>query len=343
MDIQKFIRLMPKVELHVHLEGSIRPETLLKLAERNNVQLPANSLEELQNWYQFSDFAHFLEIYFSICNCIRTPDDFELITAEFLKQQAEQNIKYSEVIFTPYTHHAHVTFDEQLAAINRVRNIAETDLGVRMGLIPDISRHMRPIDESFQIADWAIENMNNGIIALGLGGPEIDNPPEIFREVFKHIESAGLPSLPHAGETEGPPSIWGAINVLSAVRIGHGVRCLEDPELVRYLHQKQIPLEVCPTSNVCLGVVQTLEEHPLPKLLEEGLFVTINSDDPPMFDTTLTDEYLRIVKTFDFDISLVKQFVVNGIRASLLSLEARLALENVFREQFVALGSNSGI
>jgi adenosine deaminase len=343
MEIQKFIRLMPKVELHVHLEGSIHPETLLILAKRNNVQLPANSLEELQNWYQFSDFAHFLEIYFSICNCIRTPDDFELITAEFLKQQAEQNIRYSEVIFTPYTHHEHVTFDEQLAAINRVRNKAETDLGVRMGFIPDISRHMRPIDESFQIADWAIENMNNGIIALGLGGPEIDNPPEIFGEVFKRIESAGLASLPHAGETEGPPSIWGAINELSAVRIGHGVRCLEDAELVRYLHQKQIPLEVCPTSNVCLGVVPTLEEHPLPKLLEEGLLVTINSDDPPMFDTTLTEEYLRIVKTFDFDISLVKQFVVNGIQASLLSLEARLVLENEFKEQFVTLENDSGI
>jgi adenosine deaminase len=185
--------------------------------------------------------------------------------------------------------------------------------------------------------------MNNGIIALGLGGPEIDNPPEIFREVFKHTESAGLPSLAHAGETEGPPSIWGAINMLSAVRIGHGIRCLEDPELVRYLNQKQIPLEVCPTSNVCLGVVRTLEEHPLPKLLEEGLFVTINSDDPPMFDTTLTEEYLRIVKTFNFDISLVQQFVINGIRASLLSLKSRMALENEFREQFVALESESEI
>ena len=128
MIVEKFIRHMPKVELHVHLEGSISPETLLKLAERNNVHLPVNSLEELQEWYQFSDFAHFLEIYFAICNCIRTPDDFKLITAEFLKHQAEQNIKYSEVIFTPFTHHVHVTFDEQLAAINRVRKEAETSV-----------------------------------------------------------------------------------------------------------------------------------------------------------------------------------------------------------------------
>ena len=334
---------MPKVELHVHLEGSIRPETLLTLAERNNVSLPAASLEELREWYQFTDFAHFIEIYFAICNCIRTPDDFELIASEFLKHQAEQSIKYSEVIFTPYTHHVHVTFDEQLAAINRARKKAETRLGVSMALVPDISRQMRPVDESFQVADWAAENMENGIIALGLGGPEIDNPPEMFQETFEHARVAGLPSLPHAGETVGPQSIWGAINTLSAVRIGHGVRCLESPELVTFLREKQIPLDVSPTSNVCLGVVPTLAKHPLPKLLEEGLFVTINSDDPPMFDTTLTDEYLRIVETFDFNITLIKQFVVNGIRASLLPSEAQQALEIEFRAQFVELENELGL
>ena len=343
MSIEKFIRHMPKVELHVHLEGSIGSEMLLKLAERNNVPLPVNSPEELREWYQYSDFAHFLEVYFAICNCIRTPDDFKLITAEFLKHQAEQNIKYSEVIYTPYTHLEHVTFDEQLAAINRARKKAETDLGVRMGLVPDISRHMRPVDDSYQIANWAIENVENGIIALGLGGPEIDNPPEVFQEVFKHVEAAGLPSLPHAGETEGPQSIWGAIKALSAVRIGHGVRCLEDSELVKYLRLSQIPLDVSPTSNVCLGVVSTLGEHPLPKMLEEGLFITINLDDPPMFGTTLTDEYLRISEAFDFDINLVKQFVINGIRASLLSIETQQALENEFKAQFVDLENEFGL
>jgi len=334
---------MPKAELHVHLEGSISPGTLLNLATRNNVALPVNSLEELRAWYQFTDFDHFIEVYFAICNCIRTSDDFELITSEFLKHQAEQNIKYSEVIFTPFTHRVHVTFDEQLAAINRARNKAEKEFGVRMALVPDISRQMRPIEDCHQIASWAIENMANGIIALGLGGPEIENPPELFREVFKHVQAAGLPSLPHAGETEGPQSIWGAINELSAVRIGHGVRCLEDPELVDYLRRKQIPLDVSPSSNVCLGVVPTLAEHPLPKLLGEGLFITINSDDPPMFDTTLTDEYLRIANTFDFNIAHIKQFVINGIRASLLPIESRQLLENEFNAHFVELEYELGL
>lgn len=343
MTLRTFIRRMPKVELHVHLEGSIRPEAILTLAERNNVKLPAESLEEMREWYQFSDFAHFIEIYFTICNCIRTPDDFELIASEFLKHQAEQNIKYSEVIFTPYTHREHVSFDEQLAAINRARKKAEAEYGVQIGLVPDFSREMRPVEESFQVVDWAIENVENGIVAFGLGGPEIDNPPEIFVETFERAKSVGLPSLPHAGETEGPESIWGAINALSAVRIGHGVRCLEDVELVAYLREKQIPLDVSPTSNVCLGVAPTLEEHPLPQLLDEGLFVTINSDDPPMFDTTLTDEYLQIVDTFDFDVERIKQLVLNSVCASLLSSKAKEVLEKNIRAQFVELENELGL
>lgn len=342
MSFTEFIRCMPKVELHVHLEGSIRAETLLSLARRNDVALPVNTVAGLQKWYHFSDFAHFVEIYFAICDCIRTPEDFEFMVDEFLEHQFEQNIKYSEVIFTPYTHREHVTFDEQLAAINRARKKAEKSLGVSMGLVPDISRHMRPVEASFLVADWAAQNMGNGIIALGLGGPEIGNPPELFQEAFERIRAAGLPSLPHAGETEGPGSIWGAIHALSAVRIGHGVRCLEDPDLVAFLREKQIPLDVSPTSNVCLGVVPTLADHPLPRLLQEGLFVTINSDDPPMFGTTLTDEYLRIAETFDFDATQIKQFVMNGVQASLLPADKKQALEEEFRAQFAELENEIG-
>ncbi len=337
MSLEKFVRLMPKVELHVHLEGSIHPETLLTLAERNHVPIPAHSVEELRDWYRFTDFAHFAEIYFAICSCIRTPADFELVTTEFLRNQVQQNIRYSEVIFTPYTHREHISFDEQLAAINRARERARTSLGVNMGLVPDISRQIRPIDHSLLVADWAVQNMQNGIIALGLGGPEIDNPPELFQKAFTRIHAACLPSLPHAGETVGPQSIWGALNSLHAIRIGHGVRCLEDPALVAFLREKQIPLDINPTSNVCLGVAPTLAEHPLPKLIEEGLLVTINSDDPPMFGTTLTDEYLRISETFGFDVLLINQLVINGIRASLLSTDAQRLLEMEFRGQLEQL------
>ena len=337
MSLEQFIRLMPKVELHVHLEGAIRPETLLKLARRNQVALPATTLEELQAWFHFTDFAHFIEVYIAICNCLRTPDDFELITAEFLQGQARQNILYSEVIFTPYTHHLNVSMDDQLAAINRSRRQAEAELGVTMGLAPDISRQVRPIAQSLEVAEWAIKNQDKGIIALGLGGPEIGHPPELFQEAFDLAYAAGLPSLPHAGETEGAASIWGATNTLHAVRIGHGIRCLDDPALVSYLRENQLPLDVSPTSNVCTAVVPTLEQHPLPQLIAAGLLVTINSDDPPLFSTTLTDEYLQIARTFGFAGDQIQQLVLNAINSSLLPEEKRMEMAQEFKRKFTAL------
>ncbi len=157
----------------------------------------------------------------------------------------------------------------------------------------------------------------------GLGGPEIGNPPELYEEVFAHARELNLPSLPHAGETEGPASVWGAINSLQADRIGHGVRCLDDPNLVDCLVERQLPLDVCPTSNICLGVFPSIEEHPLPQLMDKGLLVTLNSDDPPMFNTTLTDEYYKAVDVFGFGFAEIKQLVLNGIQASLLSLERK--------------------
>ena len=342
MSLEQFIRLMPKVELHVHLEGSIRPATLLALAERNGVTLPAGSVEELERWYRFSDFAHFIEVYFAICDCLRTPADFELITAEFLRGQEAQNIRYSEVIFTPFTHHKHVSMDDQVAAINRARAWAEEELDVTMALVPDISRNVRPIEHSLEVAQLALDNRDRGVIALGLGGPEIDNPPELFAEAFDLVHEAGLPGLPHAGETEGPASIWGALEALHAVRIGHGVRCLDDPDLVRELRERQIPLDVSPSSNVCLGVVPSLADHPLPRLLQEGLYVTINSDDPPMFNTTLTAEYLRIYDAFDFDLAQIKAFVLNGVRASLLPEAEKRKMEAEFRGEFAELDLRLG-
>lgn len=318
MNIQEFIRRMPKVELHVHLEGSIEPATLLKLAERHQVSLPARTIEELREWYKFTDFNHFIEVYMAICSCVRTADDLELIATEFLKDRAEQNILYSEVIYTPFTHLPHIPLVDQLAALNRARKEAEQRYGVRINFAPDISREHRPIEDSHLIAEWAIKNRDNGISALGLGGPEVGNPPELFESAFEIARAANFPATPHAGETEGPASIWGALKTLHAVRIGHGVRCLEDPALIAYLKEKHIPLEVCPSSNVCLHVVPDLASHPLPRLLDEGLYVTINSDDPPMFNTNLTEEYLRITRQFGFTEPQLKKFIFNAAQATLL-------------------------
>lgn len=337
MNTRDFICRMPKVELHVHLEGSIQPATLLKLAKRNNVSLPAHTVEGLHEWYEFSGFDHFIEVYFAICSCIRSADDLELITNEFIKDRADQNIRYSEVIFTPFTHLPHIPLDDQLAAINRARKSGEEQYGIRINMAPDISRERRPIEDSQVIARWAVKNRDNGITSLGLGGPEVNNPPELFEETFKIITEANFPATPHAGETEGPASIWGALRTLNAVRIGHGVRCLEDPTLVEFLREKQIPLEVCPSSNVCLKVAPSLAQHPLPALMEAGLFVTINSDDPPMFNTNLTEEYLRITDQIGFKLDSIKQFIFNGIEASLIPQAEKQVMRQDFALQFAQL------
>jgi len=340
MQLETFIRRMPKVELHVHLEGSIQPETLLQLADRNHVALPATTVEGLRQWYTFTDFAHFIDVYITISSCICSAEDIELIAREFLRGQAAQNIVHSEVTFTPYTHFSlnrHIPFEEQLAALSRARAWAAAELGVSVGWVLDISRNVRPVEHGLTVADWAISGMADGVIALGLGGPEIGHPPKLFEAAFDRARAAGLASVPHAGETVGPESVWGALRSLKARRIGHGVRCLEDPALTAELRERQIPLEVCPTSNVCLGVAASIAEHPLPQLLDAGLYVTVNSDDPPMFNTTLTEEYLKIAAAFDFPAESLQQLVLNAIHASLLPPSVRLEMETRFQREFTEL------
>ncbi len=338
MSLESFIYAMPKVELHVHLEGSIQPTTLLALAQRHQVNLPADSVAGLREWYTFTDFAHFVEIYLAVSDCIRTPEDIELIAREFLAGQAAQQIRYSEVTYTAFTHYhtRGLSFRDQLDALNRARAWAEAELDITMRLIIDIPRMISP-EEGELVAEWAISGMSDGVVALGLGGPEEGHPPEKFVAAFERARAAGLPSVPHAGETVGPESIRGALRALHAIRIGHGVRCLEDTSLVAELRTRQIPLEVCPTSNVCLGVAPSLERHPLPRLLNAGLYVTINSDDPPMFNTTLTDEYLAIARTFELTAANLERLVLNAVRASLLPSTARTEMEAQFTTEFARL------
>lgn len=331
---------MPKVELHVHLEGAIRPETLLELAQRHKMALPhGNTLDAVRDWFTFRDFAHFIEVYVKTSEFIRTPDDIEFITRAFLQGQAEQNIRYSEVTYTAYTHYQQkgLTFEEQLDAISRARRWAESQLGVSMGLIIDIPRFVSS-EEGVEIARRTVKNRDKGVVAFGLGGPEIGHPPEKFVAAFQIAHEGGLPSVPHAGETVGPESIWGAINYLSAVRIGHGVRCIEDDSLVAALRERQIVLEVCPTSNICLGIFPSIQKHSLPHLVEAGLRVTINSDDPPMFNTTLTDEYQLIAENFGYDADDMQRFVMTALEASFLPPSQKQALRADFEAEFAQLG-----
>jgi adenosine deaminase len=329
-DLNTWLTKIPKVELHVHLEGSVQPKTLLVLANKYGIGLPSNDVEGLRKWYTFKDFDHFAEIYAVISSCLRTADDIELITREFLAGQAEQHILYSEVTFTPFSQwiNNNLSYQDQMGAVNKARAWAEKELGVSMGVILDIPRIISAEDAN-TVAEWVIQGNKNGVIALGLGGPEVGNPPERYQQAYDLVHQAGIPCILHAGETAGSESMWSAIRCADTKRIGHGVHALEDPSLVEYLRKTQLPLDVCPSSNVCLRVFASIKQHILPKLLDEGLYVTINSDDPPMFNTTLTREYQLICQEFGFDRKMVEKFMLNAIYASLLpnSKKEELLLE----------------
>jgi aminodeoxyfutalosine deaminase len=345
MTLNDYIVAMPKVELHVHLEGSVRPETLLKLAKKNRIDLPADTVEGLRDWYQFRDFPHFVEIYVTISNCMQTVEDIEMVAREFLQGQAAQNIRYSEVTYTAFTHYKMkgLSFDDQLAALNRARAWGQAELGVDMQYIIDIPRNLADATSSMIVAEWAVDAMDKGVIALGLGGDEANNPGRDFEAAFDYAREHGQASIPHAGEHDGAESVWHAIKSLGAIRIGHGVRGIEDPALVEYLADQQIPLEVNPTSNLCLGVAPTMAEHPINALLEAGCYITVNSDDPPMFNTTLTNEYQATSSAFGWDVGTVEMLSLNAVRAAVLPDAAIAGLEADFKTQFASLREVYGV
>jgi adenosine deaminase len=337
LSLNDLIAAMPKVELHVHLEGSIRPATLLTLARRNGVSLPAQDLEGLRTFYQFSDFGHFIQVYLTISTCLQTVADFSLVAYEFGADMARQNIRYAEVTFTPHTnvHNTGLPFDEILAGLNDGRARARADFGVEMAWVLDIVRD--DPDSRHPVAAWASTALDRGVVGFGLGGTERNHPPEWFADAFALAREAGLHSVPHAGETAGPASIWGALRALEAERLGHGVRSVEDGVLVDHLRRNQIPLEICPTSNLRLGGYASYEEHPIRRLWDMGLYVTVNSDDPPMFNTDLVQEYQALARHLDFSASDLERLSLNALRASFLPDREKLEMEEEFLSEFARL------
>ena len=337
MDLHAFARRMPKTELHVHLEGAIRPSTLLKLARRNDVQLPAHDIESLRDFYRFRDFEHFLEVYITVTSCLRTPEDYYLIAYEFGADCARQHIRYAEVTFTiaSNVHLSGLPWQTILEGLNAGRAQARAEFGLDWRWVFDISRNNPETQDD--VVEIALAAREQGVVALGLGGSEADFPPGMFERPFARARQAGLPRVPHAGETAGPESMWAALRQLHADRLGHGVRCVEDPALMDYLGQHQVPLEVCPTSNVRLGVYPDYAAHPLRQLWDAGLFITVNSDDPPLFSTDLNREYEALVEHFGFDADELEQVSLNGLRASFLPEADKARLETTFRAEFARL------
>jgi adenosine deaminase len=348
-NLAAYLRAAPKAELHVHLEGAIAPATLLKLAERNGKTLPAQTVEELGQWFRFRNFDHFIEIYFEITDCLRTAEDYELIAYEFGAEMARQHARYAEVTFSPSTHafSLGIPFETFFGGLTRGRERARQDFGVEMRWVFDIVRNIEDEARNRQLADYvtsvAIEGKANGVVALGLGGGEVGYPPERFAAYFERALAAGLHSAPHAGETVGPASVWGALRALHAERLGHGVRSIEDAALVAHLAERQIPIEVCPTSNLRLGVYPSLADHPLPRLYAAGVPLTINSDDPPLFNTTLNQEVALLADPFGFDLATINDILLNGVRQSFLPPDEKSVLLASFQAEMSALQQAQGL
>jgi aminodeoxyfutalosine deaminase len=322
---EEFIRRLPKAELHLHLEGSIQPELALRLAERHGRSLPGSDegVEGLRRHYQFTSFDDFLQLYLAISECLTDAQDFTTITVDLARQLAAQNVRYAEVTVTPMTHVARgVSGAALLAGLAEGRERAREEHAVELAWVFDFLRNQA--DRAEPTLALALRGREHGVVGLGLSGPEsLAWPLQTFAPLFSRARDNGLHSLPHAGEFAGPESIWAALRWLGAERLGHGVRCLEDPALVEYLVEHRIPLEVCPSSNVSLGVCSELAHHPLPRLLAAGLAVTLASDDPPLFSTTLTDEYLRCTERFSWSAEQIRVLAAAGFEHSFLPPRTR--------------------
>lgn len=335
--LSRLAAAIPKVELHVHLEGSIQPLTLLELARRRHVDLPADDPEGLRRWFRFRDFEHFVHIYLTCCRCLRDPEDFQLVMEQFLEEQARQSVLYSEVHFTIGTHLANgVNGEEVAAALFETLTEAEARYGVRARLIPDIVRDVGS-ERADQTLEWALAGRGRGVVALGLSGFE-SSPDEPYREHFQVAHQEGLHRVAHAGEHEGPATIRSALDVCQAERIGHGIRAVEDPGLVEELASRGTPLEICPTSNVRLGAVAEIAQHPFDRLRRAGVVVTVNSDDPPQFETTITDEYRQLAQAFGYGEADLASLSWAALQAAFLEPAERTDLEREFTRRFHGLG-----
>ncbi|WP_329109219.1 adenosine deaminase [Micromonospora sp. NBC_01699] len=318
-DLSAFIAGLPKVELHVHHVGSASPRIVAELAARHEGRTPVPAdPAALADYFAFRDFAHFIEVYLSVVDLIRDPDDVRILTFEVARELARQEVRYAELTITPYSHvRRGIPAPAFCEAIEDARKAAGAELGIELRWCFDIPGEagLPAAEETLRIA---LEERPEGLVSFGLGGPEIGVPRPQFKPYFDQARAAGLRSVPHAGETTGPETIWDALRELGAERIGHGISAVRDPQLLEYLAQRQIALEVCPTSNVRTRAVPAIEAHPLPALVAAGVLVTINSDDPPMFGTTLEQEYAVAANLLDLGPDGVAALARNAVTASFL-------------------------
>ena len=316
MSLSTFIAGLPKAELHVHQVGSASPRIVSELAARHPGVVPSDP-DELRRFYEFRDFAHFVEVYLAVVDLIRTQDDLRLLTYEVAREMAEgQQIRYAELTCTPYTSFlAGIPIEAFTEAIEDARVAAERDFGLVLRWIYDIPGESG-VPAADATLDFALNHRVDALIGFGLGGPEVGVPRPQFQPHFDAARTAGLRSVPHAGETTGPETVWDALRLLGAERIGHGTTAVEDPTLLAHLAETGIPLEVCPSSNVATRAVAAIADHPITAFRDAGVTVTVNSDDPPMFGTSLNREYEIAADLLGLDEAGVADLARTAVRAS---------------------------
>jgi aminodeoxyfutalosine deaminase len=331
VDLSSFIAGLPKAELHVHHVGSASPAIVSELAMRHPGVVPVDT-DELRRFFEFRDFAHFVDVYLAVVSLIRTDDDIRYLTYEVARELAEsQQVRYAELTCTPYTSvlpddpdHG-IPIEAYTEAIEDARIAAERDFGIVLRWIYDI-----PGESGMPAADatlsFATNHRVDALVGFGLGGPEIGVARAQFKPHFDAARRVGLHSVPHAGETTGPETVWDALRLLGAERIGHGTSAALDPQLLDYLARSGVPLEVCPSSNVATKAVANLDEHPIRAFRDAGVMITVNSDDPSMFGTSLNQEYQIAARLLDLDASGVADLAATAVRASFADPEVKVAL-----------------
>ncbi|MCX5424006.1 adenosine deaminase [Streptomyces sp. NBC_00078] len=319
-DLHAFIAGLPKAELHVHHVGSASPRIVSELAARHPDSKVPTDPEALVDYFTFTDFAHFIDVYLSVVDLIRTPEDVRLLTYEVARDLARQQVRYAELTITPWSS-TRRNIDERafMDAIEDARKAAEAEFGTVLRWCFDIPGEagLEAAEETTRLAtDDRLRP--EGLVSFGLGGPEIGVPRPQFKPYFDRAVAAGLRSVPHAGETTGPETVWDALTHLHAERIGHGTSSFQDPKLLAHLAEHRIPLEVCPTSNIATRAVRTLDEHPVKEFAKAGVVITINSDDPPMFGTDLNNEYAVAARLLKLDEQGLAALARSAVDASFL-------------------------
>ncbi|MEZ9233133.1 adenosine deaminase [Vibrio amylolyticus] len=331
MDQIKFIEGLPKVELHMHIEGSLEPELMFSLAKRNNIELPYSSPQEIRKAYEFEDLQSFLDIYYQGANVLNYEQDFYDLTWAYLLKCQQDNVIHTEIFFDPQTHTARgIEFDVVVNGINSALKEGEKTLGITSKMIMCFLRHLDE-QSAFETLEQSLSHKEH-IIAVGLDSSELGHPPEKFHRVFQAAIEQGFKTVAHAGE-EGPASnIADAMSLLGISRIDHGVRCVENEDLVSELAESRMPLTVCPLSNTKLKVFDSMEQHNILMLLKRGLCVTVNSDDPAYFGGYMNDNFLAIARSLPVTYQDLVTFSLNAVEASFAGdarkEEIRMKIEN---------------